>query len=87
MKPYRVEAFYAGRTPLKVDYRERAVAVGRIAATVKPANVFAHISFAFIPMFWFPRLHSCGGKRCRHGMRMRMPPFLRLGGGQHTTAM
>ena len=53
VKLYRVEAFYAGRTPLKVDYRERAVAVGRIAATVKPANVFAHISFAFIPMFWF----------------------------------
>ena len=29
----KMEAFYSGRTPLKVDYRERALAVGRIAQT------------------------------------------------------
>lgn len=29
----KLEAFYSGRTPLKVDYRERALAVGRIAHT------------------------------------------------------
>jgi hypothetical protein len=25
----KIEAFYSGRTPLKVDYRERAVATGK----------------------------------------------------------
>ena len=29
----KMEAFYSGRTPLTVDYRERALAVGKIAHT------------------------------------------------------